>query len=412
MPRFRFCYCGKNLENFNLCLDHKVVGFTRRVAGSGDTIYLAVTKDNGTWCSARGIAGEETDIKPWPDADRFKQCFRMESLEFCEPFSLSVLSGVGRFGAYPHLYYQGGRTLDDSTDKEVWDLLDKTFRSGGPTTTPNPSDSLPQKDFVEEETEETSDISEELMIGGTYQTIRFINETDPTRGLEPIVNDNFFGLFPQFREDYTILIDDNRLFPTCGPNTNSLDGKVPGLTGRPDAVLVHLHQTDKLSLQVNIVEYECFGESKVRLSQKNNYMNKHIIPQLMTFASAFSLNTDTQTRANTIQQWTDKIIHHIFTTDRQTEKVFPWIRDKMPGLPSERLGLILRDLLVDSFKENLRILLIIDELNAEHKEALTSIIGSFKLEKGKPAQFTSYVVRLSQRIILDSDKMEYALSFE
>src|SRR5208283_5493206 len=81
-------------------------------------------------------------------------------------------------------------------------------------------------DSTEEENSEPSDISEELIIGGTYQTIRFINETDPIRGLEPIVNVNFFALFPQFREEYTILIDDNRLFPTCESNTDSLDAKV------------------------------------------------------------------------------------------------------------------------------------------------------------------------------------------
>ena len=195
-------------------------------------------------------------------------------------------------------------------------------------------------DPADEETVEPYDISEKLIIGGTYQTIRFINETDPIRGLEPTVNGNFFGLLPQFREEYTILIDDNRLFPTCGPNTDNLDAKVPGLAGRPDALLIHLHQTEKLSLQVNIIEYECYGESKVRLTQKTNYMNKHIIPQLMTFASAFSLNTDSQTRSSTIQQWTDKVIHHIFSTSKEAEKVFPWIQAKMPGLPRERLGLV------------------------------------------------------------------------
>ena len=99
----------EHLGNFNLCTEHRVVGFTRRVGQKGDMVYLAVTVENGTFCSARGLAGEETDIKPWPDADRFRQCFRLETLETCEPFPLSILSGVGRFGAYPHLYFQGGR---------------------------------------------------------------------------------------------------------------------------------------------------------------------------------------------------------------------------------------------------------------------------------------------------------------
>ncbi len=107
-----------------------------------------------------------------------------------------------------------------------------------------------------------------------------------------------------------------------------------------------------------------------------------------------------------------KIIHHIFATTKEAEKIFPWIQAKKPGLPKERLGLILRDLLTNSFKENLRILLITDELTTEQKESLASIICSFKLERGKQLQFAGYVVRLSQRILLGSDHMEYALSVE
>ena len=38
----RTLHCSKNFNNFNICLDHKVAGFTHRGQNSGDLIYLLV----------------------------------------------------------------------------------------------------------------------------------------------------------------------------------------------------------------------------------------------------------------------------------------------------------------------------------------------------------------------------------
>jgi len=44
----RILHCGKLLENYHLCLQHQVVGFTARGALPGDTIYLAVNHNKKT----------------------------------------------------------------------------------------------------------------------------------------------------------------------------------------------------------------------------------------------------------------------------------------------------------------------------------------------------------------------------
>lgn len=49
-------------------------------------------------------------------------------------------------------------------------------------------------------------------------------------------------------------------------------------------------------------------------------MNTHIIPQLMQFASSFSIITDQQTRNNTINNWIDKIIEQASSSKEVEEK--------------------------------------------------------------------------------------------
>ena len=38
----RILHCGKSIANYNLCIEHKVAGFTKRGKNIGDIIYLVV----------------------------------------------------------------------------------------------------------------------------------------------------------------------------------------------------------------------------------------------------------------------------------------------------------------------------------------------------------------------------------
>ena len=76
--------------------------------------------------------------------------------------------------------------------------------------------------------------------------------------------------------------------------TKGKDG-VNGIVGIPDAVLVSFDKNDKKScIKINIIEYECYGKEKSTSTKKFDYLNSHIIPQLIKFASTFSIVTDSQ----------------------------------------------------------------------------------------------------------------------
>ncbi|MFX7844845.1 hypothetical protein ABTK14_21585, partial [Acinetobacter baumannii] len=83
----------------------------------------------------------------------------------------------------------------------------------------------------DEESEEIidNDKNEEIFnedkvdIMGTFQTIRFKNESDKSMGLEVLVNDNFYNLFTHFQEENSILISDNRKFKTSSIKNSNND---------------------------------------------------------------------------------------------------------------------------------------------------------------------------------------------
>ena len=60
-------------------------------------------------------------------------------------------------------------------------------------------------------------------IMGTFQTIRFKNESDKSMGLEVLVSDNFYNLFTHFQEENSILISDNRKFKTSSIKNSNND---------------------------------------------------------------------------------------------------------------------------------------------------------------------------------------------
>lgn len=144
--------------------------------------------------------------------------------------------------------------------------------------------------------------------------------------------------------------------------------------------------------------------------EKTNYFNGQIIPQLMKFASTFSIVTDKKIREGTMKEWSDKIIKHIYSKDSYQEKIAPWIKELEPGIKEQLIAHQMSKLLGDGFRKNLRIILVVDELSTEQKDTMNNVIKAFKLENGESIQFKGYVVRLEQKINLTDGQTEYAIS--
>jgi len=406
----RILHCGKSLENYNICLKEKVAGFTRRVAEKGDQIYIAVRKGKKTICGGRGILSEPILDKPWEDADRYVQAFKMTNVEYCEPIDLSILANTG--GKHWSMYYiQGSKEIKDVAAIK---LLEENFEANK------------QREFIfleYEQHEEESKLSKEnevfsdnettseekLDIMGTFETIKFISETDPVMGLEKLVNTYFFELFPDFLKEYTLLIQEK--FKTSGMS-DIYSKNVSGIQGIPDALLIKYSKNDSIPLKIILIEYECYGQSKLKSIEKFNYLNGHIIPQLMRFASTFSIVTDRQIRENTVKHWSKKLIEIIYDNSETMEKVSCWIKELEPGIKEQQIALKLSVLLEEAFKSNLGIMLIIDELTHEQRDTFKNILASFKQENGEGISFYGYVVRLGQKISILDDKLEYALSIQ
>lgn len=242
---------------------------------------------------------------------------------------------------------------------------------------------------------------------GTFQTIKFKNETDKLTGLEALVNENFYALFTDYPQDKTILIPENRLFMSAGTEVRG-EKLVSGIKGIPDALLIVFNKKNANPFQINLIEYECFGESKVRASDKSNYMNGQIIPQLMKFASSFSIVTDRHIRDQTITAWSEKIITYIFNDITLKNKMIAWIKTIEPAISDHLVGYHINNLLREAFETNLKILLIIDELSSEQKQTITNVIHAFKLPNEQSIQFNAFQVRLEQRINVIDEKAEYA----
>jgi hypothetical protein len=161
-----------------------------------------------------------------------------QNIEYCQPFDISILSRAG--GKYWAIkYIQGAKPI---TDTSAIEALAEAFRKNKtdyliefdiPPTITNSSVVTPSGEVEVTEATITGDIviedekelgwiikeipDAQLNIMGTFQTIHFSNETDKIRGLETLVNENFYFLFPQFPLDRTLLIAENRLFKTNGP---------------------------------------------------------------------------------------------------------------------------------------------------------------------------------------------------
>lgn len=433
MKNVRILHCGKFLDNYYLCITEKVAGFTQkfRDGGTGDLVYLTVKVGKKSLCGARGILGELTDIKPWEDAEKYIQCFKLKELEFCEPFDISPLREVGgkSWGAK---YLQRSKLIKDI---DAINLLDNSFIANKTKNLylfndlngdciPDELQTEPKLEDIEadeddfEGYQDLEEDEEKLDILGTFQTIRFKNETDPIRGLEPLVTEYFYKLFQCFREEKSILIARNRLFSTAGLK-NDNNENIPGIKGIPDALLITYDKdSTNTPLRINLIEYECYGEGKYRTTQKFNYLNGTVIPQLIRFASTFSIVTDYKIREKTINEWIEKIISYIDTDDELMDKVDEWMKDINPQIRAREINSTLKSELKKAFESNIKIILIIDELTIEQKETITNVINSFKLNntnirgRENAVGFSSYVVRLEQKVGVFDKDANFALSFQ
>ena len=420
----RILHCGNNIKNYNLCISEKVAGFRLRGAATGDILYLAVHVNNVSYCGAKGVLAEITEQRPWDDAELYKHCLKLKDIEYCKPFDLKVLSKVG--GKYWQLkYIQGAKAI---VDDEAIRLLETTFGSRRVDKLFEFTQPGLDQQTDEGETGDAEEIVEKVgdtklleeglkqvpeakvNILWTFLTINFFNETSPIRGLETLVNENFYSLFTEFPENKTFLIPHNRLFLTKGLKQN---GNIfPGIRSIPDALLIVYNKNRDNPLQINLIEYECYGEKKVKLVEKTNYFNGQIIPQLMKFASTFSIVTDKKIREGTMKEWSDKIIKHIYSKDSYQEKIASWIKELVPGIKEQLIAHQVAKLLEDGFRKDLRIILVIDELSTEQKDTMDNVIKAFKLENGQSIQFKGFIVRLEQRINLIDGQTEYGISVQ
>ncbi|WP_439880593.1 hypothetical protein ACSX1A_15735 [Pontibacter sp. MBLB2868] len=119
----RILHCSTSFENYNICIDQKIAGFSNRGPQPNDVIYLAVKDGKKTVCGARFKLDELTDLKPWPDGQKYIHALTVKDIEYCQPFDISILSQTG--GPFWGVkYMQASKPI---SDKLACELLNKTF---------------------------------------------------------------------------------------------------------------------------------------------------------------------------------------------------------------------------------------------------------------------------------------------
>ncbi|WP_347157445.1 hypothetical protein [Pontibacter chitinilyticus] len=120
----RILHCSTSVENYTICIEQRVAGFSNRGPQPGNIIYLAVKVGKRTFCGARFKLDAITDYKPWPDGERYAQALTIKELEFCQPFDIAILSEPG--GKHWAIkYLQGSKPIQD---RAALQLLDQEFR--------------------------------------------------------------------------------------------------------------------------------------------------------------------------------------------------------------------------------------------------------------------------------------------
>ncbi len=416
----RISHCSTSLDNYYICINERVSGFLNRGPQVGDLIYLVVKIGRKSVCGARFNLDEPTDYKPWPDSENYVNVLTTKNLEFCTPFDISIISQVG--GKYWSMkYIQGAKPISDQPAIEMLDKEFSKYRIDSPYIFDIDPKYINTDDRIEDElTVEDVNVLKRIVkeipdakvsIMGTFQTVQFSNETDKIRGLESLVNDNFYSLFPQFPENNTLLIPENRLFKTKGIKKQGAN--VTGIRTIPDGILIEFNKKPKNPFRINLIEYECYGEGKTTGNSKSTYLNSVIIPQLMRFASSFSIITDENTRRTSVDQWVDKIIDYTNSDKKLKDKIIKWIKEIDNEIDDHAVDRKIEKLLKDSFNNNLRVILVIDELSLEQKQTIKNVVSSFKLANGDDnVQFEGYIVRLVQKINMINNEAEYALTIQ
>ena len=367
MRSIRILHCGKSVKNYYICMSSKIVGFTQRFSngGTGDRIYIAVNFNGKSVCGARAILGEPVEQKPeWENGERLIRCYRIKDIEFCQFFDLSILKKVDKnwgakfvLSSKPIVVKKAINLLDEKFNDLKCDELDLSLISTIAVTESE------QEESNEEELVNLKDEKVDLL--GTFETIRFRNETDLNKGLEHLVNQNFYNLFESIPENKSILIPYNRLFITQGVK-GSNNKIVPGTKTIPDGLLITFNEgNNKPYLMINLIEYECYGEGKVRESQKEAYLGGVILKQLMKFAATFSITTDFQSRQETIEDWIIKIMSYINSDELLNDKINQWIKWIHPNIKESAIDRRFEQYLKKAFRYNLRIMLVIDEITVE-----------------------------------------------
>lgn len=121
----RILHCSTSVENYNICIEHQVAGFSHRGPQPDDLIYLVVRVGKKTFCGARFKLDKLTDLKPWPDGDRYKHTLSLKELEYCQPFDISLLSQAGG-KSWSIKYIQGSKPISDQLARK---LLNQEFIS-------------------------------------------------------------------------------------------------------------------------------------------------------------------------------------------------------------------------------------------------------------------------------------------
>lgn len=434
MDNIRIFSCGDNLVNFRKCMEEKIIGFRHMFSESikGDTVYISLKVNKISHCCARATVGTITDVVPWDEPEKYQLCHKITNIEFCTPFPLDFLKETSAKKHWGMVFIIGSKVI---RDKKALTLLEEHFENNKCDTLYNFADEEvhPPKqkrgrkkktfniDTVIDSTEENittdentdlesimgADDNSKFDIMGTFKIVKFKNETDRNKGLEPLVSSNFYKLFNFFEESSSILIPENRLF-------NTKTGTA--ITGIPDALLITFDADRKASyLKIHIIEYECYGENKTRSTDKFNYLNGNIIPQLIRFASTFSVVTDSAIRNDTIKSWIDKIINYIDNDETLEDKIHLWLKEVNPKIKTSHIISDFRAELEKAFCNNIQIVLVIDELTSEQRETIKNIINSFKLSDGSKIaiDFAGYVVRLEHLLNYDENSVsQYALSFQ
>ena len=189
---YKFLNCGKSIQNYFTCMENNVAGFTKRFAKKGDIVYFVVNYEKVSYLTAKGLLGEETDKKPWGDAERYIQSFNVDEITYCKPIALGEFKEY--FKKLWAIYLQSPKSLSNESkvlieiekyinenkieEYHKFEEINQEFEQMELEV----NDNEYIEDIIIEESNEGIINDDKVDIMGTFQTIRFKNETDKSMG--------------------------------------------------------------------------------------------------------------------------------------------------------------------------------------------------------------------------------------